>query len=40
MLLRRALGNITLAREEAHEVWIWPWLDGLVRDARYGFRGL
>ena len=37
---RRALGNITLAREEAHDVWIWPWLDGLIRDARYGVRGL
>jgi putative ABC transport system permease protein len=37
---RRALGNITLAREEAHDVWISGWLDGVVRDARYALRGL
>jgi predicted permease len=37
---RRAFGNVTLAREESHDVWIWPWLDSLVRDTRYGLRGL
>jgi len=35
---RRALGNVTLAQDDARDVWIWPWLDGLVRDARYTFR--
>ena len=37
---RRALGNLTLAQEDARDVWIWPWLDGLVRDARYTLRML
>jgi predicted permease len=35
---RRALGNVALARDDAREVWIWPWLDGLVRDARVTLR--
>jgi DNA-binding MarR family transcriptional regulator len=30
---RRAFGNCALAQEDARDVWIWPWLDGLVRDA-------
>jgi putative ABC transport system permease protein len=29
---RRALGNTTLAREEARAVWVWRWLDDLWRD--------
>lgn len=37
---RRALGNITLAREVAREVWIWPSLERLWQDVRYGIRGL
>jgi predicted permease len=37
---RRALGNIALAHDDARDVWIWPWLDGLVRDARYTLRML
>lgn len=35
---RRALGNMALAQEDARDVWIWPWLDGLVGDARYTLR--
>ena len=35
---RRALGNVSLAREDAREVWIWPWLDAVLRDARYTLR--
>jgi putative ABC transport system permease protein len=35
---RRALGNLTLASEDARDVWIWPWLDSLVRDTRYTMR--
>lgn len=37
---RRALGNGTLAREDARAVWIWRWLDDLFRDVAYGVRGL
>ena len=37
---RRALGNVTLAREEARSVWTWPWLDGVRQDAAYALRSL
>jgi len=37
---RRAMGNTSLAREDARAVWVAPWIDGLWRDARYGLRGL
>jgi predicted permease len=37
---RRAMGNVVLAREEAHDVWRWPRFDDLVRDARSAIRGL
>ncbi len=37
---RRALGNVTLAREEARSVWIWPWLDGVRQDVAYALRSL
>ena len=37
---RRALGNITLAREEARSVWVWPWLDSVRKDIAYAFRSL
>jgi predicted permease len=37
---RRTLGNITLAREEARRVWIWPWLESVWQDATYAFRVL
>jgi putative ABC transport system permease protein len=37
---RRAMGNITLAREDARDVWISRVLDGLRRDVAYGIRGL
>ena len=37
---RRALGNVTLAREEARDVWIWPWLDGVRKDVVYALRSL
>jgi len=35
---RRAFGNPTLLKEEVREMWGWAWLDGLVRDFRYGIR--
>lgn len=37
---RRALGNVTLAREDARGVWIWPWLESVAQDVRYGVRTL
>jgi hypothetical protein len=37
---RRALGNVTLMREDARHVWIGPWLDSVAQDARYGVRML
>jgi putative ABC transport system permease protein len=37
---RRALGNTTLAMDDARDVWIWPWLDGFARDVRHALRGL
>jgi putative ABC transport system permease protein len=36
----RAMGNITLAREEAWDVWSFGWLERVWRDAVYGVRGL
>jgi predicted permease len=35
---RRALGNVTLAREDARAVWIWPSLEHVWQDVRYGAR--
>ena len=37
---RRRLGNVTLAREDAREVWTLRWLDQLRRYVKYGLRGL
>lgn len=34
----RALGNSSLARENARGVWIWPWLEHLLQDIRFAFR--
>jgi predicted permease len=35
-----AMGNMTLAREDARAVWIWPWLESLWKDAAYGLRAM
>src|SRR5579864_8992538 len=35
-----AMGNATLAREDARAVWIWPWLESVMQDLRYAFRNL
>jgi predicted permease len=35
-----ALGNTTLAREEARAVWIAPWLQSVWQDASYACRNL
>ncbi len=37
---RRRLGNEWLARETSRDVKLLPWLDSMVRDARYGSRML
>src|SRR5689334_21509885 len=34
----RAMGSITLAREDARAVWIWPWLQSVWQDCSYGLR--
>ena len=36
----RAMGNSTLAREDARGVWIVPWLASLWQDFAYGVRGM
>ena len=35
---RRAMGNVTLAREDARAQWIAPWLDSVWQDATYALR--
>jgi predicted permease len=37
---RRAMGNVTLAREDARAEWIAPWLESIWQDLRYGLRHL
>ncbi len=34
----RAMGNMTLAREDARAVWIAPWLESVLRDVAYACR--
>jgi putative ABC transport system permease protein len=34
----RALGNLTLVKEESREVWIWRWLQNLAQDVRFALR--
>jgi predicted permease len=36
----RAMGNITLAREDARGIWLLPWIESLWQDLSYGLRGL
>lgn len=37
---RRAMGNATLAREDARAVWIAPWLESIWQDLHYAARSL
>jgi putative ABC transport system permease protein len=37
---RRRMGNLTLAREDAREVWVARWIDQLRLDLRCGVRSL
>src|SRR5262245_15945492 len=36
----RTLGNVTLAREDARAVLVWPWLESVGQDLRIGMRWL
>jgi predicted permease len=37
---RRAFGNTTLIRERTRATWSWIWIESLIHDLRYGFRGM
>jgi hypothetical protein len=37
---RRAFGNTTLIREQTRAAWSWVWIESLLRDLGYGFRGM
>ena len=37
---RRALGNLLLTRDHVRDVWIAPWLQGVLQDYRLGLRML
>ena len=37
---RRAMGNMTLAREDARAVWLAHWIEGLWQDVAYAARTL
>jgi predicted permease len=37
---RRLVGNVTLAREDARAVWIWPWIESVWQDLVYALRSL
>lgn len=37
---QRALGNDLSARQQARDVWVWPWLQDISQDVRFGVRML
>jgi predicted permease len=37
---RRAFGNTTLIHEQTRATWSWAWIESLIQDLRYGFRGM
>ena len=37
---RRALGNVTLARDDARAIWIAPSIDSIRQDVAYAMRSL
>ena len=37
---KKALGNVTLMREESRGVWIAPWAESVAQDVRYAVRSL
>ena len=36
----RAMGNLTVAREDARAVWVWPWLETVWQDVVHALRSL
>lgn len=36
----RAIGNDLTARQQARDVWVWPWLQDITQDLRFGLRML
>jgi predicted permease len=38
IVARRAMGNLTSAREDARAVWVWPWLETVWQDTAYAAR--
>jgi predicted permease len=36
----RAVGNVTLARDDARDIWVWPWLQDIANDFRSACRML
>lgn len=37
---QRVLGNDLAARQRARDVWVWPWLQDITQDVRFGVRVL
>ena len=37
---QRVLGNDLSARQKARDVWVWPWLQDISQDVRFGVRML
>jgi putative ABC transport system permease protein len=37
---QRLLGNDLAARQRARDVWVWPWLQDITQDVRFGLRML
>jgi putative ABC transport system permease protein len=35
---RRALGNVLIAQDDARDVWMWPWVQGVWQDLRFAVR--
>src|SRR6202158_3827046 len=35
---RRAFGSAALAQDQVRDVWIWPWLQDVSQDVRFGLR--
>lgn len=35
---QRALGNDLTARQQSRDVWVWPWLQDISQDIRFGLR--
>ncbi|MDP2322189.1 MAG: ABC transporter permease [Acidobacteriota bacterium] len=37
---QRELGNDLSARQQARDIWVWPWLQDISQDVRFGMRML